>query len=169
MSTYFLTKYCVLCICGPQIFGFPPQDTARLYNIFNGLSPTVSCLNHILGFSPEGVSIATCFTHLHVLFMPYNRESHFGCCPILLSSPSNTKHGVDLTMSSRHTSNTNTVSIYHGQTPNTVPTSTMHSHPTRRDVTVHMKCNHAISCYVMLHATFINFDVMLHATFINFG
>ena len=93
----------------------------------------------------------------HILFIPYNRESHFGCCPILLSSPSNTKHSVDLTMSSRHTSNTNTMSIYHGQTPNTVLTPTMHSHPTRRDVTVHMKCNHAISCYVMLHATFINF------------
>ena len=27
---------------------------------------------------------------------------------------------------------------------------------TRRDVTVHMKCNHAISCYVILYATFIN-------------
>ena len=105
----------------------------------------------------------------HVLFMSYNRESHFGRCPILLSSPSNTKHSVDLTMSSRLTSNTNKVSIYHGRTPNTILTPTMHSHPTRRDVTLHMKCDHVISCYVMLHATFINFDVMLHATFINFG
>ena len=34
--------------------------------------------------------------------------------------------------------------------------STMHPHLTRRNVTVHMKCNHDISCYVMLHATFIN-------------
>ena len=34
-------------------------------NIFYGLSPTVSCLNHIPGFSPEEVSIPTCFTHLH--------------------------------------------------------------------------------------------------------
>ena len=93
----------------------------------------------------------------HVLFMPCNRESQFGCCLILLSSPSNTKHNVDLTMSSRHTSNTNTMSNYHGRTPNTVSTPTMHSRPTRRDVTVHMKCNHVISCYIMLHATFINF------------
>ena len=92
----------------------------------------------------------------HVLFMPCNCESQFGRCPILLSSPSNTKHSVDLTMSSRHTSNTNTVSIYHGRTPNTVSTPTMHSYSTRRDVTMHMKCNHAISCNVMLHATFIN-------------
>ena len=68
MPTYFLTKYCVLCICGPQISKFSPQDTARLYNIFYRLSPTVSCLNHILGFSPKGVSIPSCFTHLHTYF-----------------------------------------------------------------------------------------------------
>ena len=35
--------------------------------------------------------------------------------------------------------------------PRMVNNSTMHTHPTRRDVTVHMKCNHAISCDVMLH------------------
>ena len=88
----------------------------------------------------------------HVLFMPCNREFQFGRCPILLSSPSNTKHSVDLTMSSRHTSNTNTVlMIYHGRIPNTVSTPTMHSHLTRCDVTVHIKCNHAISC--LCHAT----------------
>ena len=158
MSTYFLTKYYVLCICGPQIFGFSPQDAARLYNIFYGLSPKVLCLNHIPGFSLEG-GVYPYLLHpfTHVLFMSCNRESQFGRCPILLSSPSNTKHNVDLTMSSRHTSNTNTMSIYHGRTPNTVSTPTMHSHPTRHDVTVHIKCNHAISCYVMVYATFINF------------
>ena len=32
----------------------------------------------------------------HFLFLLCNRETHFGCCPILPSSPSNTKHIVDL-------------------------------------------------------------------------
>ena len=152
--------------------GFPGshRKTPHVYTtFFYELSSTVSCLNHIPGFSPEGgvyPYLLNPFTH--VLFMPYNRESHFGRYPVLLNSPSNTKHSVDLTMSSRLTSNTNKVSIYHGRTPNTILTPTMHSHPTRRDVTLHMKCSHVISCYVMLHATFINFDVMLHATFINF-
>ena len=68
MPTYLLTKYCVLCICGPRISRFSPQDAALLYNIFYGLSPTVSCLNNIPGFLPEGVSIPTCFTHLHTYF-----------------------------------------------------------------------------------------------------
>ena len=31
----------------------------------------------------------------HVLFMPFNGEPQFGRCPILLSSPSNTKHSVN--------------------------------------------------------------------------
>ena len=104
-------------------------------------------------FTEGGVYPYLLHPFTHVLFMPCNRESQFGRCPILLSSPSNIKHSVDLTMSSRHTSNTNTVSIYHGRTLNTVLTPTMHSHPTRRDVTVYMKCNHVISCYVMLHVT----------------
>ena len=60
--------------------GFPGSHcrTPHAYTtFFYGLSPTVSCLNHILGFSPErggggggggggvGMSIPTCFTHLH--------------------------------------------------------------------------------------------------------
>ena len=36
--------------------------------------------------------------------------------------------------------------------PRMVNNSTMHPHQTRRDVIVHMKCNHAISCDVMLYA-----------------
>ena len=115
MPTYFLTKYRVLCNYGPRIFWFSPQDATRLYNIFYGLSPTVLCLNHILGFSPEGVSIPTCFTHLHTYFSCHATMSlNLDVVPILLSSPSNTKHSVDLTMSSQHTSNTNIVSIYLG-------------------------------------------------------
>ena len=65
----YLFPYPVLCvICGPRISGFSPQDAACLYNIFYELSPMVSCLNHIPGFSPEGVSIPNCFTHLHTYF-----------------------------------------------------------------------------------------------------
>ena len=41
--------------------------------------------------------------------------------------------------------------------PRMVNNSTIHPHPTRRNVTLHMKCNHTISCYIILHATFINF------------
>ena len=36
--------------------------------------------------------------------------------------------------------------------PRMVNNSIMYPHSTRRDVTVHMKCNHVISCDVMLHA-----------------
>ena len=43
--------------------------TPHAYKIFfYELSSTVSCVNHIPGFSPEGVSIPTCFTHLHTYF-----------------------------------------------------------------------------------------------------
>ena len=44
----------------------------------------------------------------HFLFLLCNRETHFGCCPILPSPPSNT-HSVDLPL----------LTIYH-RTPNTV-------------------------------------------------
>ena len=40
--------------------------------------------------------------------------------------------------------------------PRMVNNNIMHPHPTRCDVIVNMKCNHAISYYVMLYATFIN-------------
>ena len=95
--------------------------------------------------------------------MPCNREPQFGRCPILLSSPSNTKHQTKcrLTMSSRHTSNTKTVSIYHGRTPNIVLTPTMHLHPTRRDVscinTMQMSL-HAISC---LHVRYVSHAIYI--------
>ena len=36
--------------------------------------------------------------------------------------------------------------------PRVVNSSSMQPPPTQGDVTVHMKCNHAISCYVMPHA-----------------
>ena len=138
MPTYFLTKYSVLCICGPRISGFSPQDAARLYNIFYWLSPKVSCLNHIPGFSPEGVSIPTCFTHIH---------TYFSChATVSLNLDIEHQHIVDLP---------------YCRTPNTVSTPTMHLHPTRRDVScinAMQMSLHAISC---LHVCYVS-----HATYI---
>ena len=48
--------------------GMGRRSGPYIYNIFNRLSLTVSCLNHISSFSLEGVSIPTCFTHLHTYF-----------------------------------------------------------------------------------------------------
>ena len=55
----------------------------------------------------------------HFLFLLCNRETHFGCCPILPSSPSNTKHSVDLPCTHDIPSNTK----------HSVDLPTMHSHP----------------------------------------
>ena len=68
MTTYFLTKYCELCIYRQRIFGFSPQDPHAYITFFYGLSPTVSYLNHIPSFALEGVSIPIDFTHLHMYF-----------------------------------------------------------------------------------------------------
>ena len=38
----------------------------------------------------------------HFLFLLCNRETHFRCCPILPSPPSNTKHSVDLPIMHSH-------------------------------------------------------------------
>ena len=75
-----------------------------------------------------------------------------GICPILLHP--NTR---DLLLLSFYT----IVSLDFGRcpiseltthSPRMVNKGTMHPHLTRCDVTVHMKCNHAISCDIMLHA-----------------
>ena len=90
-----LFPYPVLCVMQLWATYFQILTTRRLTPIqhFYGLSPMVSCLHHILGFSPEGgVCPYLLFPFRHVLFMPCNREPQFGHCPILLSSPSNTKH-----------------------------------------------------------------------------
>ena len=155
----------MLCICGPRIFGFSPQDEARQYNIFYGLSSTVSCLNHIPYFSPKGVSIPTCFTHLHMYFschatvslnldvVPFYLAHHRTPNTVSINHVFTTyiehQHSVDLPCPHDIHRTLNTMSIYHGRTPNTVSTPTMHSHPTRRDVpcinALQMSL-HAISC-----------------------
>ena len=177
MPTYFLTQYCVLCICGPQISGFSLQKATRLYNIFCGLSPTISYLNHIPGFSPEG-GVYPYLLHpfTHVLFMPCNCEPQFGRCPILLSSPRTPitisinhvfptyiehKYSVNLPCPHNIHRTLNIVSIYHGRTPNTMSTPTMHSHLTRRDVpciNAMQMSLHAVSC---LHVRYVSHSTYL--------
>ena len=61
----------------------------------------------------------------HFLFLLCNRETHFGRCPILSSSPSNTKHSVDL---------------YHALTPMPCDAPCINA---MQDV---------ITCYIMSHA-----------------
>ena len=110
---------------------------------------------YIRFFTKGGVYPYLLHPFTHVLFMPCNCEPQFGRCLILLSSPSNTKHSVDLPCPHDIHRTLNTVSIYHGQTPNTVSTLTMHSFPTQHDVScknVMQMSLHAISC---LHVHYV--------------
>ena len=52
----YLFPYTVLCVMHlwATDFGVLTAGRVRLYNSFYGFSPTVSCLNHIPGFSPVG-------------------------------------------------------------------------------------------------------------------
>ena len=72
-------------------------------------------------FHPSGYLslLAIPNTHIfHFLFLLCNRETHFGCCPILPSPPSNAKHNVDLPCTHDIPSNTK----------HNVDLPTMHSH-----------------------------------------
>ena len=86
-----------LCICDPRIFEFTPLDTARLSDIFYGLSPLVIMSNlNTWSFTLGGIyPNFLCPTHIFFIFFK-NCETHFGICPTLPSPPSNTKHSVDL-------------------------------------------------------------------------
>ena len=68
----YLFPYQVLCVMHLWATDFRVLTTRRRTPIqqifFYGLSSTISCLNHILVFSPKGVYIPTCFTHLHTYF-----------------------------------------------------------------------------------------------------
>ena len=76
----------------------------------------------------------------HFLFLLYNRETHFGCCPILPSPPLNTKHSVDLPCTHNIPSNTkHNVDLYHALT----------------SISCDVPCINAMQChcmYLMLHA-----------------
>ena len=108
-----------LCICGPQISGFTPQDAARLSDIFNGLSPPMIMTNLNIGSFTLGggdlPQLAMPNTHI---FHFQNRATNFGRCPMLLSPPSNTKHSVDQPYTHDIPSNTkHSVDLYHALTP----------------------------------------------------
>ena len=66
----YLLPYPVLCVMylWARIYGSHHRTPHAYVTFFYGLSLTISCLNHIPGFSPKGVSIPTCFTHLHMKF-----------------------------------------------------------------------------------------------------
>ena len=67
----YLFPYLVLCVMHLWATDFRVLTVIRrmpIQHFFYGFSPTVSCLNHIPGFSLEGVSIRTRFTHLHKYF-----------------------------------------------------------------------------------------------------
>ena len=69
-----------LCICGPRIFWFPPQDVVRLSNTFLYFHRRLR-LNQSRFFTQGGIHpFLTCPTH--VFFMLCNHETHFGHCPI---------------------------------------------------------------------------------------
>ena len=76
----------------------------------------------------------------HFLFLLCNCETHFGCCPILPSPPSNTKHSVDLPCTHDIPLNTNhSVDLYHALTL----------------MSCDVPCINAMQChcmYLMLHA-----------------
>ena len=62
---------------------------------FYGLSlPMIMSNRECRVFHPGEGSTPTCYAQ-HTFFIFKNRETHFGCCPILPSPPSNTKHSVD--------------------------------------------------------------------------
>ena len=122
----------MLFICGPRIFGFSSKDAARLFNIFYGLSPTVLCLNHInLGLSPLGGVV-----DLPHLLHPNARDLY-----LLLFY---TTMSLDFGRGPIFELNTHS--------PRMMNNSTMHPHPTRRDVTVHMNANMS---FMLCHVTCI--------------
>ena len=104
-----------LCICRPQIFGISPPDVAHLSDTFDGLSPWGGG-----GGGGGGVSTPSCYAqHTYIYFHFFqNCATHFGCCPMLLSPPSNTKHSIDQPCTYDILSNTkHSADHYHALTP----------------------------------------------------
>ena len=108
-------------------FGFTPQDAVRLSDIFKGISLSVIMFNltnlntgSLTRGRGEGEWIypnLLCLTQIFFFFF-FNRETHFRCCPMLPSPPSNTKHSVDQPCTHDIPSNTkHNVDIYHPLTP----------------------------------------------------
>ena len=91
---------------------------------FWGLTTDFACLPTLLrtfitGYICLTKNIAIPNTHIfHFLFLLCDRETHFGCCLILLSPPLNTKHSIDPPCTHNIASNTK----------HSVDFPTMHSH-----------------------------------------
>ena len=144
--THWITLQCLFNFTKSRVFPWVAN--------FQGLTVGFACLptlsrtyivgriglieNKILVFHPEGglphltspkhtkfIIIILCIRNLYLLLLYTTVSLDFGRCPIS-----------ELTIHS----------------PRIMNNSTMHPHPTRCHVTVHMKCNHVISCYTMLHA-----------------
>ena len=105
------------------------RRTPQAYTTFLRAFTDVSCLNHIPGFSPEGVSISTCFTYLHTYFscheivslnldvVPFYRAHHRTPNTVSINHVLTTyiehQHSVDLPCSHDIHRTPNTVSVYH--------------------------------------------------------
>ena len=119
-----------VCLFGLRIFRVSPQASQRLPTLSRTFIAGYICLtkNEIWVFHPRG---GVCHILLHpntrdlllLLFYP-TVSLDFGRCPIS-----------ELTMHS----------------PRMLNNTTMHPHPTRCDVTVHIKCNHVNAFSFMLH------------------
>ena len=113
-----------------------PSDTFAIFHRWIHMSNQEYRVFHPRGYLSL---LAIPNTHIfHFLFLLCNHEAHFGCCPILPSPPSNTKHSVNLPCTHDIPSNTKySVDLYHALTPMSC------------DVPVHMQCKmplHVISC-----------------------
>ena len=85
---------------------------------FNRLSPTVTMPNLNTGSFISGGDLPQLAMPNTHIFHFQNHATHFGCCPMLPSPPSNTKHSIDQPCTHDIPSNTkHIVDLYHALTP----------------------------------------------------
>ena len=140
----FTCFYQVLCVLvGREFPGSHrrlrmPSDTFANFHRLIHMSNQEYRVFHPMGYLSLLTISNTCI--FHILFLLCNRETHFGCCPILPSPPLNTKHNVDLPCTHDIPSNTkHNVDLYHTLTP----------------MSCDVPCINAMQChcmYLMLHA-----------------
>ena len=110
-----------LCICGPWIFRFTPQDAAHISDIFNGLSLPVIMSNLNNGsftLGGRGGCTPTFYVPNTHIFHFQNRVTHFRRFPMLPSAPLNSKYSVDQPCTHNIPLNTkHSVDLYHALIP----------------------------------------------------